>query len=126
MALSTKTRLPIAKLQPSLDSDNIYVRGIITLIWPYSASRQEWGFLLVEPDFRLRRQRGQVRIFFHGACARRTARSSLASGDEIKLAIAGARWNEDAAQGQTPGRSAGWELSFADRVLCEVCDTLRL
>ena len=121
MASSTKTQLPIAQLQPSVGPDNVYARGIITVVWPYSASTQAWGFLLVDPDFRLRRQQGQVRISFYGPCARRTARFGLASGDEINLSLAGARWGEDAAQDQTPGRSVGWELSYDERVVFEVC-----
>lgn len=120
MAFSTKTRLPIAQLQPSIDKDDIYIQGVITLIWPYSASKQTWSFLLVEPDFRLRRKRGQVRVSFHGACARRTARCGLASGDKINLAIAGAQWAEDAAKDQTPGKSVDWELSFEEQVVLAV------
>ena len=125
MAPSTKSQLPIAQLQPSIESDNVYARGVITVVWPYSASTQAWGFLLVDPDFRLRRQRGQVRISFHGPCARRTARCGLASGDEINLSIAGAQWREDAAQDQTPGKSVGWELSYDERVVLEVCKLFR-
>ena len=90
------------------------------MIWPYSASKQTWSFLLVEPDFRLRRQRGQVRVSFYGPCARRIARYGLASGDEINLSVAGAQWAEDAAQDQTPGRTVGWELSYGERVVVEV------
>ncbi|KAI4156383.1 MAG: hypothetical protein LQ340_000319 [Diploschistes diacapsis] len=119
MAFATKTRLPIARLEPSVDATTTYVQGAITLVWPYSSSKQTWSFLLVEPDFRLRRQRGQVRISFSGACARRTARSGIASGDEISLALDGARWEEDAAQDQTPGRSVGWTLAFGKRVIFE-------
>ena len=122
MAFSTKTRLPIAQLDPSIDRESVYVQGVITLVWPYSASKQTWSFLLVEPDFRLRRTRGQVRVVFDGAAARRTARCGIASGDEISLAIAGARWEEDKAQDQTPGKSVGWTLAFGERVVLEVCN----
>ena len=120
MAFVSKSRLPIAQLDPSIDRAAVYVRGVITLIWPYSASNQSWSFLLVEPDFRLRRNRGQVRVIFKGAAARRTARAGLASGDEINLAIADAQWAEDTAQDQTPGKSVEWALSYGEHVVLEV------
>ena len=128
MVFSSKTRLPIAQLSPYVEQQEAYVHGTITVIWPYSASKQSWSFLLVEPDFRLRRSRGQIRVSLHGVCARRTARLGLVSGDEINLALAGAQWLEDTAQDQTPGRGVGWEISYSRQLIAEVwesCKNLR-
>ena len=92
----------------------------MTLIWPYSASKQTSSILLVEPDFRLRRQKGQVRVVFRGASAKAVARSEIESGDEIILKLSGAKWAEDEAASRTPGRSVGWEIRFGQKLELQV------
>ncbi|KAL8909016.1 MAG: hypothetical protein Q9207_000467 [Kuettlingeria erythrocarpa] len=52
-------RVPIAQLEPSLTGAGKILEGVVTLIWPYSASNKSFSILLAEPDFRLRRQQGQ-------------------------------------------------------------------
>ena len=117
--LSQKT-LPIAALQPSVDPVNNAVRGIITLVWPYSASKQTTSILLAEPDFRLRKHKGQVRVEFHGSSAKSVARSGLTSGDEVVLRLSGVKWVENTVSRQTPGRSVDWELHFGQKVDLQV------
>ena len=126
MDLSDLTKLPLNQLSSSVNVIATYIHGIVTLIWPYSSTTQTISFLLVEPDFRLRRQKGQVRISLRGATARRVARQGIASGDELKLRLTGAELVSDAGEEQTPGRSCGWEIVFDKGVQLEVRNSTKL
>ena len=112
--------LPIAQLQPGLDNDSTIVNGIVTLIWPYALHSQTLSLLLVEPDFRLRRHRGQVRVHFHGSSAKALSRSGIASGDQLLLSLKGVEWAKDTLTASTPGRGIEWELRYGERVVLKV------
>ncbi|KAK5683266.1 hypothetical protein LTS10_004797 [Elasticomyces elasticus] len=88
------------------------IRGIVTLLWPYSSSTKSCALLIADPDFRLRKQRGQVRVRFHGEVAAAVARARLGIGDEVVLRLQGASWEQDVSTATTPGRNVGGELSF--------------
>ena len=120
MDFRSRSHIPIAHLNPSLDTGNSYVKGIVTLIWPYSSSKQYTSILLAEPDFRLRRKQGQVRISFKGRTARAVARSGLTSGDEILIGLDHAKWLQAEASAATPGRGVDWELQFGNHVILQV------
>lgn len=112
--------VPIAHLQPGLDAQATSVSGVVTLIWPYASSTRSASLLLVEPDFRLRRHRGQVRIHFNGASAKAVARLSVSSGDRLSLSLNGAEWAKDGATASTPGKGIEWELKYSERVVLQV------
>ena len=124
MELHARTQLPIAQLEPSINSSTSLVRGVVTLVWPYSSSTSSTSILLVEPDFRLRRNKGQVRITFQGSSAKVVARSGLNSGDRLVLGLEGVEWIEDEGAIKTPGRGVDWELRFGGRVILQVRDRL--
>ena len=113
--------VPIAQLAPDLDSvDTRLVQGLVTLIWPYSSSTKTLSLLLVETDFRLRRQRGQVRVRFQGSSATVLAQHRVASGDELRLSLRAVSWVKPADFTSTPGRSIDWELSYGETVNVDV------
>lgn len=118
--MATATLTPIAALEPGLDADNTSVNGIVTLIWPYASSSQTLSLLLVDPDFRLRRNRGQVRVFFIGASAKAVARAHIASGDGLLLELKGAKWAKDGSAASTPGKGIEWELRFGGKVALQI------
>lgn len=120
--MASATTLPIAQLQPGLDNDSTTVKGIVTLIWPYALHSQTLSLLLVEPDFRLRRHRGQVRVHFHGSSAKALSRSGVASGDQLLLNLKGAEWAKDTSAASTPGRGIDWELRYGERLVLQVRD----
>lgn len=105
---------PLAQIHPSIDADGTYIIGLVTLIWPYSISRKELSLLLVEPDFRLRRNKGQARIIFKGASAKAIARSGINSGDKLLLALDGTRYERAETTIATPGRGVEWDLHFGE------------
>ena len=113
-------RVPIADLQPALETDRTSITGIVTLIWPYSSSNRTLSLLLAEPDFRLRRERGQVRIHFTGSSATAVAKSRVGIGAQINLSLVGVRWAKDESTPRTPGRGVEWELQFGERLALEV------
>lgn len=94
--------------------------GIVALIWPYSSSQKAISILLAEPDFRLRHERGQVRLHFSGPSAQAMKESGLSIGDEISLALEGAEWVKGAAFSSTPGKGIDWELRFRRRLVLQV------
>lgn len=113
--------IPIAELNPALDTQSSKsVKAIVTLTWPYSSATGSVAFLLAEPDFRLRRSKGQVRVQFSGSSAKRIAKSGIASGDEVIVCLDGVEWLRDAAATATPGRGVDFELKFTERLLLQV------
>ncbi|KAH0559330.1 hypothetical protein GP486_004156 [Trichoglossum hirsutum] len=123
--LSTTSLLPIAQLDPLLSSHpSRSIRAVVTLIWPYSSSKRSISFLLAEPDFRLRRNRGQVRVHFHGSAAKAVSRCGVVSGDVVSLGLEGAEWLRAEAVA-TPGKGIDWDLSFAERLLMELSGEAR-
>ena len=120
MDLQARTHLPIAQLDPSVHANDRTIKGIVTLIWPYSSSNQSISILLVEPDFRLRRTKGQVRICFRGSSAKAVTKSRISSGDGVLLSLVGVEWARNATTTKTPGRGVDWELRFGERVVLQV------
>ena len=120
MNFSPESRIPIAHLQPSLDPTVGFVEGLVTLIWPYSSSNRWTSILLAEPDFRLRRSCGQVRISFIGASAKAIAKSGLTTGDRVSVRLTAALWLPEDTAGTTAGRGPGWELQYGQRLLLQV------
>lgn len=112
--------IPIALLRPSQQITGRSIKGIVTLIWPYSTSQRSFSLLLVEPDFRLRRQNGQVRVHLTGSSARTLAKSGVRSGDCIQLSLEGVAWARDESRYKTRGRGIEWELQFGERLLLQV------
>ena len=114
--------IPIAQLNPELDAlSTKSVKAIVTLTWPYSSATGSVAFLLAEPDFRLRRSKGQVRIQFSGSSAKRIAKSSIASGDEVIVCLDGVEWLRNTALPSTPGSGVDFELKFTERLRLQVC-----
>jgi len=113
--------IPIAHLNPTLEEQaSKSVKAIVTLTWPYSSATGSVAFLLAEPDFRLRRSKGQVRVQFSDSSAKRVAKRGIASGDQVILCLDGAEWLRDEAEASTPGRGVEFELKFTERLLLQV------
>jgi hypothetical protein len=108
--------IPISSLAPQLQKlDAKGIRATVTLLWPYSSSTRSTALLLAESDFRLRRNKGQVRVELRGKSAEEVARTKIGIGDEVILSLKGASWLDNTAQDtpvSTPGRSVDWDLKF--------------
>ncbi|KAL9028568.1 MAG: hypothetical protein Q9196_003087 [Gyalolechia fulgens] len=113
-------RIAIAHLDPALGGSDSVVEGVVTLIWPYSISNKSFSILLAEPDFRLRRQKGQVRIHFRGSSASAVSRCDPRSGDHVTLHLLGAQWEKDETSSRIPGRGTGWQLRFEQRLVLKI------
>ncbi|KAL4804882.1 hypothetical protein BDV18DRAFT_152870 [Aspergillus unguis] len=115
------TAIPIAQISP--DDDRLQqssIHAVVTLLWPYSSSTKSLSVLLAEPDFRLRRSNGQVKVFFHGHVAEEVARTHVGIGDSVYLSLAGSRLGSNDAATQTPGRSVPWDVHFDASAFLEV------
>jgi hypothetical protein len=112
--------IPISTLEGLSGTQPRYLKGVITLIWPFSSSTKKAAFLLAEPDFRLRHKKGQVRIQVHGAAALDVAKSKLGIGDEIVLSLRGARLVRAEQDVSTPGKSVDVELIYKSVLSMEV------
>jgi len=112
--------VPIAQLSPNLAAPSTRsIKAIVTLIWPYSSSNASLTVLLAEPDFRLRKTKGQVRVQFAGSSARIVFEAGIGSGDEIILSLDGAEWMKHEATPQTPGRGIEWDLKYTERLVLQ-------
>lgn len=113
--------IAIAKLAPSLaDAGDKHIRAVVTLLWPYSSSTRKVALLLAEPDFRLRKRNGQVRVQFTGPAARAVARSYIGIGDVVVLTLAGAKWVDATPGLVTPGKSIDAELVFREKLRMDI------
>ncbi|KAI5862932.1 hypothetical protein GGS23DRAFT_597236 [Durotheca rogersii] len=116
-------KIPIADLNPDLSNPaSRTVRGVVTITWPYNSVQKTFSFILAEPDYRLRRNKGQVRISFSGASAKAAGDSGLSSGDEILVSLDGAEWEPEQTRKRQslPGASIDWHLKFAEKLLLQV------
>lgn len=113
--------LPIAVLTPELANlESKEFRAIVTLIWPFSSSTRQCALLLAETDFRLRRNKGQVRVRFTGPSARAIAETGVGIGDEVIIGLRGAQFVQEEADVRTPGKSIDWELSYSQTLIAQV------
>jgi hypothetical protein len=121
VSIESTSHIPIAELTELLTTPaSRSVKAIVTLTWPYSSATGSVAFLLAEPDFRLRRSKGQVRVQFSGSSAKAIAKAGIASGDEITLCLDGVEWMRDETELSTPGRGVEYELKFTERLLLQV------
>lgn len=117
---SNMDQLHIAALEPTLPGiESNKITAIVTLIWPYSSSARQFALLLAEPDFRLRKKKGQVRVRFSGSSARAIATTGIGIGDEVILSLRGAQFVQEGTI-STPGKSIDWELSYTQTLLVQV------
>ncbi|KAF1847999.1 uncharacterized protein K460DRAFT_333581 [Cucurbitaria berberidis CBS 394.84] len=113
-------RVGISELNPELPAlESKQFKATVTLIWPYSSSARQFALLLADPDFRLRRKKGQVRARFSGSCAKAIATTSIGIGDEVILSLQGAQFVQEGAV-NTPGKGIDWELSYTQTVVVQV------
>lgn len=121
--LGAAQKTAIADLSPELsDPASRAVRGVVTITWPYSSVKGTFAFILAEPDYRLRRSKGQVRINLTGASAKAAGESGLSSSDEVLVSLDGAEWvPEEVKKRQSlPGSGIDWQLKFSDKLLLQV------
>ncbi|KAL1886096.1 hypothetical protein Plec18167_000024 [Paecilomyces lecythidis] len=120
-AVPQSAYIPIAELSPDRDDISTKsVHAVVTLVWPYSSSSQSLSLLLAEPDFRLRRSQGQVKVNFHGISAQEVAQTHVGIGDEVRLSLEGVRWTDTQGPSATPGRNVSWDINFENSVSLEL------
>ncbi|KAI1419982.1 hypothetical protein F5Y12DRAFT_720068 [Xylaria sp. FL1777] len=115
--------IPIAELCPDLpDPSTKAVGGVVTITWPYNKVKGTFAFNLAEPDFRLRRNKGQVRIEFTGRAAKAVGDSGLGGNDEVLIGLGGAAWELEEADRRRslPGADLGWRLVFSERLSLKI------
>jgi Telomeric single stranded DNA binding POT1/CDC13 len=119
--LSHASRCSITELAPTIDDQAFkFIDGIVSLIWPYSSSTHRTAILLADPDFRIRRQKGQTKVTFHGNAGVAVAESHVGIGDTVHLSLGGAQWTEPGNNVHTLGKRADWDLEYAEQVYMEV------
>lgn len=125
--LGAGVHTPIAQLSPELlDIKSRIIRGTVTITWPYSAFRDVTAFVLAEPDFRLRREKGQVRIEFSGPSAKAVADAQLNSGDELVLGLDGVQWAERDPRAPITGTPLDFQLKFHNKLLLHAVGVLEI
>lgn len=111
---------PIAQLQPDLsDIASHIVDGEVTITWPFSIVTKSIAFKLAEHDFLLRRNKGQVRVEFHGAAGKAVAATGIGGGDKVRLSLAGVGWTEGAPASTRPD-TLQWQMNFSSRLRMRV------
>lgn len=93
---------------------------MVALVWPYSSSTRTLSLLLAEPDIRLRKGKGQVKVIFHGPSAEAVAKGQVGIGDAVKLGLEGAQWIQSSEIVSTPGKKIEWDLVFQGKANLDV------
>lgn len=122
LASGAQKNVPIAQLCPELaDQATRIVEGEITVVWPYSLVTKSIAFKLVETDFRLRRDKGQVRIDFHSAAGKAVSDAVLEGGDTVRLGLDGVAWERASPETVARPGTLEWQLKFSNRLRLHVC-----
>lgn len=118
---SSSTRVPISHLNIEASTGvPSHIHAVVALVWPFSSSTRSLSLLLAEPDIRLRKSKGQVKVRFRETSAEAVARSRLGIGDTVRLALDGAQWVKSGEDVATPGKKIEWDLVFEGRANLDV------
>jgi hypothetical protein len=118
---SHSTRVPISQLGLASDAQVArHIRAVVALVWPYSSSTRALSLLLAEPDVRLRKSKGQVKVTFHGPSAEAVAKGRIGIGDTVQLGLEGAQWVQSSDEVATPGKKIEWDLAFSGKANLDV------
>ncbi|BFZ53135.1 hypothetical protein PYCC9005_000158 [Savitreella phatthalungensis] len=77
------SQVAIRDIKPGCFEDGNFIRGVVALRWPYSASKHTISIALADEDIRKRLDKGQVKITFHGKAA--DALKTLATFTRLEL-----------------------------------------
>ena len=97
------------------------IRGIITLLWPYSSLTKSLALNLAEKDVRLRTNKGQVKISFTGPLGKYVGAQGLNIDDELVLSLQGA---EIVKSQPRDSRDVGYELKYAKKLVGRIAARL--
>lgn len=110
-----KHHLQISHISGDLqNSSHCEIRGIITLLWPYSSLTKSLALNLAEKDVRLRTNKGQVRISFAGPLGKFVGAQGLNIDDELVLSLEGA---EIVKTPPRDSRDVGYELKYTKKLV---------
>jgi hypothetical protein len=127
LRFAQSTRVAISSLGPPSDAHPPrHIRAVVALVWPYSSSTRALSLLLAEPDIRLRKGKGQVKVTFHGPSAEAVAKGQVGIGDTVQLGLEGAQWISSSENVSTPGKKIGWDLIFNGRADLDVWEYLSI
>ncbi|KAI0471593.1 hypothetical protein GGR56DRAFT_81124 [Xylariaceae sp. FL0804] len=122
-SLEALKRTAIAELGPDLTEPSTrVVHGLVTITWPYNSVKNSFAFILAEPDFRIRRNKGQVRLNFTGAAAKAAGTSGIGSNDELLVSLEGATWEASASKTRLsiPDANIDWQMTFSQRASLKI------
>lgn len=119
-ALMNSTRVHIADIDHSLPLSTCQIEAYVVLVWPYSSFTEELSWLLAERDVNLRQSTGQIKVTFHGTCAKEIAKSKIGISEDIKLGLRSAQVVEGNDQISTPGKKAAYTLHYHEAVELQV------
>jgi hypothetical protein len=104
----------IGNLVPGLTTG--YLKAIVMIKWPYRASLRDMAVVLAEPDLKLRRADGQVKVCFSDACALSLSTASITIGDEVLLSLQGV----EIKKAVKLNRGIDLEMHYVDRLSIQV------
>lgn len=110
-----KQHIQISHISGDLpNSAHCEIRGIITLLWPYSSLTKSLALNLAEKDVRLRTNKGQVKITFTGPLGKHVGAQGLNIDDELVLSLEGAEITKTQPR---DSRDVGYELKYTKKLV---------
>ncbi|KAK5101086.1 hypothetical protein LTS08_004692 [Lithohypha guttulata] len=122
-ALRSGRRVHVADIETSTEPADQYLEAAVILVWPYSSSTGELSLLLAERDVVLRKATGQVKVTFHGLCAREVAQTRIGIGESLKLSLENVQVIRESDEVSTPGKKANFTLHYNTAVQLEISHT---
>lgn len=120
---SIESRINIASLNPQTPTTHdSHIEATVALVWPYSSSHGVLSLLLAERDVRLRKVTGQVKVTFHGHCAKEVAKTQVGIGDLVLLDLSNVSWTQARDSVSTPGKKVSYNLEYHTALRIEVGD----
>lgn len=113
-------QIRIVDLDNEAPSSTDFLEANVALIWPYSSSTERLSLLLTEEAPLARKTKSQLKVTFHGSCAKEVALIKVGIGDSIKLRLNQAEIADNCDNLSTPGKRSSIELHFSHSILLQV------
>ncbi|CCG82342.1 Putative uncharacterized protein [Taphrina deformans PYCC 5710] len=111
MASTPVTAVEIKAITPTI-FDSGFLRGVVSLRWPYSSSKHSISIQLADEDIRKRSDKGQVKLTFNGSAAKHIKDLPALSVLEIATTTEAAIFSKSGAS----ARESDYSITFVGEI----------
>ncbi|KAK9471272.1 uncharacterized protein V1510DRAFT_420532 [Dipodascopsis tothii] len=112
------TEVTIGKLTADTPSDSHFIRGEVSLLWPYSSLSRSFAFQLCDQDIYRAFDKGQIKASFASGIGRQ-AEGLVRAGATVRLSLAGSIVTRAP---KTSAQESDWQIEWREQVVIQVDD----